>query len=59
MKFPILFLINLIFFNLNIKAQDGSDIRYIDIENVDTSYIGKTVHLDFYNRSFASRKRIR
>jgi hypothetical protein len=57
MKFSISIFITLIFLNVSTRAQDGSDIRYIDIGNVDATYIGKTIHLDFYNRSFASRKR--
>lgn len=35
-------------------AQDGSDIEYVKISNFDNSYIGKLVHLDFYNRSFGA-----
>ena len=57
MKFPGSIFIIIIFFNLNTIAQDGSDVRYVDIENVDTSYIGKTVHIDCYNNSFLSRKK--
>ncbi|TBV26049.1 hypothetical protein DMZ43_09090 [Meridianimaribacter sp. CL38] len=43
-------------FTFNMVAQDGSDIKYVKISNLDTSYIGKIVHLDFYNRSFAGLK---
>ena len=57
MKISSLLFINLILISLNAKSQDGSDMRYINIEDVDTSYIGKTVHIDFCSRSFASRKR--
>ena len=57
MKFPSLLHMGFIFFSLNTLAQDGSDINYLDVKNIDASYIGKTVHLDFYNRSFASTKR--
>jgi hypothetical protein len=57
MKFSISFFISFTLFSLNTIAQDGSDIRYVNIENIDTSYIEKTVHLDFYNQSFFSRKR--
>ena len=57
MKFTVSIFTIIICFNLNTIAQDGSDIRYVDIEYVDTSYIGKTVHLDFYNNSFLSRKK--
>ena len=52
-----LFLISFFSFSLKILAQDGSDIKYLKIENVNVLYIGKTVHLDFYNPSFASKKR--
>lgn len=55
-SFCFLFLISFLSFSLITLAQDGSDIRYLKIENIDTSYIGKTVHLDFYNPSFASHK---
>jgi hypothetical protein len=36
------------------KAQDGSDISYFSPEALDSSFIGKEVHLDFYRRSFSS-----
>ena len=44
----------LIILSITIKAiaQDGSDIKYVKISEIDNSYIGKWVHLDFYNRSF-------
>jgi len=57
MKIFSLLFINLFLIGLNARSQDGSDIRYINIEDIDTSYIGKAVHIDFYSRSFASRKR--
>ena len=57
MKISSLLFINLFLKGFNAKSQDGSDMRYINIKDVDTSYIGKTVHLDFDNRSFASKKR--
>ncbi|TCI93050.1 hypothetical protein [Tenacibaculum sp. M341] len=41
-------------FTINVIAQDGSDIKYVGINDVDDSYIGKLVHLDFYNRSFGA-----
>lgn len=56
MRFFKLFLAVLILSNIKLSAQDGSDIRYINIEDLDTSYIGKEIHIDFYNRSFAKRK---
>ena len=39
---------------INAVAQDGSDIKYVGIKNIDNSYVGKLVHLDFYNRSFGA-----
>jgi len=33
-------------------AQDGSDIKYVPIDQLNNSYLGSFVHLDFYNRSF-------
>ena len=41
-------------FTINAVAQDGSDIKYVGIKNIDNSYVGKLVHLDFYNRSFGA-----
>ena len=41
-------------FTINTIAQDGSDIKYVKINDIDDSYIGKSVHLDFYNRSFGA-----
>ena len=38
-------------FTINVIAQDGSDIKYVPISELDNSYIGKIAHLDFYNRS--------
>jgi len=39
-------------FTINVIAQDGSDIKYVPISELDNSYVGKIAHLDFYNRSF-------
>jgi len=36
----------------NLKAQDGSDILYLKPNQLDTSFVGDYVHLDFFNRSF-------
>lgn len=33
-------------------GQDGSDMWYIKINKLDTSYTGKFAHFDFYKRSF-------
>ncbi len=37
-------------------GQDGSDTRYVKTFAVDSSIVGQYIHLDFYNRTFASRK---
>jgi len=56
MKGKLLFII-LIIFDYSVSfSQDGSNMRYINIEDVDSSYIGKEVHLDFYNLSFFSKR---
>ena len=39
-------------FTVNVFAQDGSDIKYVKVSDLNNSHIGKMVHLDFYNRSF-------
>jgi hypothetical protein len=36
-------------------GQDGSDIKYVPIKNLDNSFIGKFAHLDFNRKSFHSR----
>ncbi|MFC3157835.1 hypothetical protein SAMN05443633_104183 [Chryseobacterium arachidis] len=33
-------------------SQDGSDISYVKINEIDKNLIGKFIHLDFYHRSF-------
>ena len=43
-------------FTINAIAQDGSDIKYVSVSDLDNSYVGKMVHLDFYNRSFGGLK---
>jgi hypothetical protein len=42
--------------NFGIYAQDGSDIHYIDENKIDTTLIGKFIHIDFYKNSFGSNK---
>jgi len=37
-------------------GQDGSDIKYFETKAIDSTFIGKSVHIDFYNNSFAARK---
>lgn len=34
------------------RGQDGSDILYGNVSQLDESYVGDFVHLDFYSRSF-------
>jgi len=36
------------------KGQDGSDIRYYPTSVLDSSFIGREIHLDFFHRSFLS-----
>lgn len=38
-----------------LQAQDGSDILYAKMEQVDSTSVGDYVHLDFYRRSFFGR----
>jgi hypothetical protein len=42
----------LLIINLTTFAQDGSDISYVPIKELNRSHIGKFVHIDFYRRSF-------
>jgi len=37
-------------------SQDGSDIIYLKLNQLDKSYIGDTVQIDFYRRSFGGLK---
>jgi len=43
-------------FSLNLFAQDGSDINYIDESKIDSNLVGKFIHIDFYKNSFGSNK---
>jgi hypothetical protein len=45
-----------ILINLIVLAQDGSDIYYIDEDEIDTTLIGKFIHIDFFNNSFGCNK---
>ncbi len=45
-------LLIVLIYTITTTAQDGSDIGYVKVSNLDNSYIGKLAHLDFYNRSF-------
>ena len=45
-------LVIILIFTINSYSQDGSDIKYVRISELDNSYIGKFVHLDFYRHSF-------
>lgn len=49
-KIILLFLIFL-YCETALKAQDGSDILYAKVAELDTSFIGDFVHFDFNNRS--------
>lgn len=40
-----------------LKAQDGSNMYYIDIDNIDSTQVGKFVHLDFGEKSFLNNQR--
>lgn len=57
MRFSKLSFIVLLLLHQHIIAQDGSNIRYINMNDLDRSYIGKETHFDFYNASFAAIKR--
>ncbi|GAB5526207.1 MAG: hypothetical protein Roseis2KO_40790 [Roseivirga sp.] len=46
----------LIFISIWANAQDGSDIIYVEAKNIDSSLIGKMIHIDFFNESFGSNK---
>lgn len=37
-------------------GQDGSDINYLPVKKVNSSLIGQSIYLDFYNRSFSAMK---
>lgn len=37
-------------------GQDGSDMNYVKPEELDKSYIGRRLHLDFGQRSFGARR---
>lgn len=47
-----LLLILLILINIPVFAQDGSDIRYVNSENIDSGIVGKVCHIDVYSKSF-------
>ena len=57
MCFSKVFFIISLFLYQNSNAQDGSNIRYFNVSDIDTAFIGKEVHLDFYNLSFGGIKR--
>jgi len=40
---------------INCFGQDGSDIKYVPVKEIDSSFVGKFAHLDFYRRSFHLR----
>ncbi len=43
-------------FSATTNAQDGSNIIYLKPGQLDRSYIGDTVHIDFYRRSFGGQQ---
>lgn len=45
-------------FTVKVIAQDGSDIKYVKMLDLNNSYVGKMVHLDFYNRSFGGNNNL-
>lgn len=45
----------ILFLCIHSYGQDGSDIRYLQINGVDSCLIGQYVHFDFFNRSFSMR----
>ncbi|WP_299715110.1 hypothetical protein [uncultured Tenacibaculum sp.] len=45
-------LVIILIFTINSYSQDGSDIKYVRISELDNSYIGKFAHLDFFRHSF-------
>ena len=49
---PMITLFLLLILNLTSFAQDGSDIFYTPIKALNSSYIGKFAHIDFYRESF-------
>ncbi|WP_299762692.1 hypothetical protein [uncultured Dokdonia sp.] len=50
----LLFIV-LILINIPVFAQDGSDIWYVNSENIDNGIIGKVCHIDVYSKSFMGR----
>jgi len=40
-------------FSLKLFSQDGSNIRYIKVTDLNETHLNKPIQLDFYNRSFA------
>lgn len=53
-KFFLFTIISILIVSYSI-AQDGSNIRYYEPNNLDNSLIGKYCHLDFGKESFAGR----
>jgi len=52
------FILSILFTILSVAtySQDGSDIIYLKLNQLDKSYIGDTVQIDFYRRSFGGLK---
>ncbi len=52
MKFAA-FLLLVFFGGLKIFAQDGSDMKYVKPSDLNDSHLGRTLHIDFFRRSFS------
>lgn len=56
MKILTIIVLTVLISGTTLFGQDGSDILYGTVDELDDSYIGDFVHLDFYNRSFRGRQ---
>jgi hypothetical protein len=52
---PLIALFLQLIINLTFFAQDGSNISYTLIKELDSSHIGKFAHIDFHRKSFGLR----
>lgn len=55
MKTTIITIFVLSAIRANLYGQDGSDIQYFKVQDIDSTFIGREVHFDFVNRSFRGR----
>jgi hypothetical protein len=46
----------LLTFSLNLFAEDGSDIHYIEESKIDSNLVEKYIQIDFYKNSFGRKK---